>query len=72
MEIPYCMNGRTRTQLTEGVHTTENAKRIFDRLKAMETTLKDQLEQGLITPDQAQKTMKQELQSAGQDVFSRY
>ena len=57
---------------TKGVHTTENAKKILDRLKAMQTELNQQIELGLITADEAQEKMKQELQNAGQDVFSRY
>ena len=48
------------------------AEKILDRLKAMQTELNQQIELGLITADEAQEKMKQELQNAGQDVFSRY
>ncbi len=57
---------------TTGVHTVENAQKILDRLEAMEKKLNNELKEGLITPEQAQQRMKQELQSAGQDVFSCY
>ena len=57
---------------TSGVHTAENAQKILDRLSAMEKKLNSELADGLITPEQAQQRMRQELQSAGKDVFSCY
>ena len=56
----------------KGVHTVDNAKLIYNRLKEMEIKLDDQLSRGLITVDEAQSAMKQELQSAGKDVFAHY
>ena len=57
---------------TSGVHTFENATKIFSRLEKMEAKLMAELDQGIITPEMAQARMKQELQSAGHDVFSCY
>ena len=56
----------------EGVHTAANAELIYNRLKEMEIKLDGQLSRGLITVDEAQAAMKQELQSAGKDVFACY
>ena len=57
---------------TKGVHTGANAKKILERLKKMDSELSAQLEKKAITFEKAQEKMKQELQSAGQDVFSCY
>jgi hypothetical protein len=54
------------------VHTAINAQKIYDRLSAVEKELTLQLDQGVITPAQAQASMKEELQRAGQDTFSCY
>ena len=45
---------------------------ILERLESMEKKLNSELADGLISPELAQQRMKEELQSAGKDVFSCY
>lgn len=57
---------------TKGVHTTSNAKLIFNKLQVAEQDLNNLLKQNTITPEQAQTMMKQNVKEAGENVFSCY
>ncbi len=54
------------------VHTVENAQAILEKLQSAEARLNEGISQGTLSFEQAQAQMKNELQSAGKDVFSRY
>lgn len=54
------------------VHTVENAQAILERLQKAEARLNEGISEGTLTFKQAQAQMKDELQNAGKDVFSRY